>query len=83
MLLSYNDWTKAIDELQLDLDRMSNWTNTWQLFFNPDKCEVMRITHRKDFSIPEYYLSGKKLNVVNRFKDLGSVVRSPFSLNGG
>ena len=40
------------DELQLDLDKMSNWANTWQLRFNSDKCEVMRITHRQDFSTP-------------------------------
>ena len=62
------------NELQLDLDKMSNWTNTLQLRFNPDKCEVMRITHRRDFSTPEYYLSGKKLNVVNQFKVLGIIM---------
>ena len=62
------------NELQLDLDKMSNWTNTWQLRFNPDKCEVMKITHRSDFSTPEYCLSGKKFNVVNQFKDLGIIM---------
>ena len=38
--------------LQSDLDRMTQWTNSWQLNFNPDKCEVMRISHRKDLSLP-------------------------------
>lgn len=69
------------NELQLDLDKMSNWTNTWQLCFNPDKCEVMRITHRRDFSTPEYYLSAKKLNVVNQFKDLGIIMSNYLSWN--
>ena len=62
-----------------DLDRMTEWTNTWQLNFNSDKCEVMRITHQKDFSLPDYNLSGKKLKVVNEFKDLGVIMTSNLS----
>ena len=31
----------------------------------------MRITHSKDLSLPEYYLSDKKLEVTDKFKDLG------------
>ena len=31
------------NDLQLDLDKMSNWTNIWQLRLYRDKCEVMRI----------------------------------------
>jgi hypothetical protein len=38
--------------LQSDLDRITQWTNSWQLNFKPDKCEVMRISHRKDLSLP-------------------------------
>jgi hypothetical protein len=57
--------------LQSDLDRMRNWTENWQLNFNFEKCEVMRITHSKDLSLPEYYLSDKKLEVTDKFKDLG------------
>jgi hypothetical protein len=58
---------------------MSEWTNLWQLSFNLDKCVVMRITHHKDKSIPEYYLSDKKLKVANEFKDLGVIVSSDLS----
>jgi hypothetical protein len=58
---------------------MTEWTNTWQLNFNSDKCEVMRITHQKDFSLPDYNLSGKKLKVVNEFKDLGVIMTSNLS----
>ena len=65
--------------LQSDLNRMSEWTNLWQLSFNLDKCVVMRITHHKDKSIPEYYLSDKKLKVANEFKDLGVIVSSDLS----
>jgi hypothetical protein len=58
---------------------MTEWNNTWQLNFNSDKCEVMRITHQKDFSLPDYNLSGKKLKVVNEFKDLGVIMTSNLS----
>ena len=34
-----------IPALQCDLDRLGVWANKWQMNFNPDKCEVMRITH--------------------------------------
>ena len=50
---------------------MRNWTENSQLNFNFEKCEVMRITHSKDLSLPEYYLSDKKLEVTDKFKDLG------------
>lgn len=53
---------------------MGDWTKTWQLRFNPEKCEVMRITHQRDLTVPEYYLSGKKLKVVNQFKDIGVII---------
>ena len=56
--------------LQSHLDLMSNRAKTWQMTFNPDQCEVMRITHHRDFSIPKYHFFGKPLKVANRFKDL-------------
>ena len=73
------DLEKDKQILQSDLDRMTEWTNTWQLHFNSDKCEVMRITHQKDISLPDYNLSGKKLKVVNEFKDLGVIMTSNLS----
>ena len=60
--------------LQSDLDHMSNWANTWQLRFNPDKCEVMRITHKWDSSEPMYHFLGKTLKVINQFKDLDIIM---------
>jgi hypothetical protein len=39
----------------------------------------MRITHQKDFSLPDYNLSRKKLKVVNEFKDLGVIMTSNLS----
>jgi hypothetical protein len=33
--------------LQQDLDRMVNWTKTWQMIFNPLKCYGLKITKKK------------------------------------
>jgi hypothetical protein len=30
-----------------DLDRMVNWTKTWQMIFNHLKCYVLKITKKK------------------------------------
>ena len=60
--------------LQFDLVRMSDWAKTWQMTFNSDKCEVMRITHQRDLSVPMYHFSGKLLKVVSHYKDLGIIM---------
>ena len=57
--------------LQSDLDSLENWTKSWQVKFNSEKCEVMRITHKQDKSIHPYYLSNTELRFVDSYKDLG------------
>ena len=32
-------------ELQEDVNRLVDWTNTWQMNFNIDRCAVMHISH--------------------------------------
>jgi len=32
--------------LQSDLNSMEEWSDNWQLKFNPDKCKVMHIGHK-------------------------------------
>ena len=36
--------------LQSDLFRLTEWSKTWLLKFNPDKFETMRMTHKQDKS---------------------------------
>ena len=49
--------------LQRDLDTLQCWTHKWTMFFNPGKCEFLRITNKQSrilFSIyyPEYVNQG-------------------------
>ena len=69
----YREINNAEDTLALQsgLDFLENWTRSWKVKFNPQKCEVMRITHKQDKSKHPYHLSNAELKSVNSCKDLG------------
>jgi len=73
-----NEPDKDIPALQLDLNRLSDWANKWQLCFNPEKCEVMHATHSRDRSKPSYFL-GVQLKSVESVKDLGVTIHYDLS----
>ena len=77
----YREINNAEDTLALqsDLDFLENWTKSWQVKFNPRKCEVMRITHKQDKSKRPYHLSNAELKSVNSCKDLGVDVSRDWS----
>ena len=62
--------------LQSDLFRLTEWCKTWQLKFNPDKCETVRITHKQDKSKESYTLdpNGEIPKSVKNIKDLGITI---------
>ena len=64
--------------LQDDLNNLSEWARKWQLRFNADKCESMRITHSRDRSETNYFLE-KPLKDVDNFKDLGVTITRDLS----
>ena len=78
-MTSLRDTKKYIEELQKDLTRLESWSNDWQLKFNTDKCEVMRISKKNDYSSPQYHLSGNQLKAVSEAKDLGIYITSNLS----
>ncbi len=57
--------------LQIDLDKLSNWTSDWQMKFNVEKCRVMYIGINNDNV--EYLINGVELSVTNTEKDLGVI----------
>jgi len=65
------------DILQKDLDSLSEWSEKWQLKFNPAKCKLMHIGSKTE---TEYFMadeSGEKIKVeeIDIEKDLGVSIR--------
>ena len=60
--------------LQADLDRIRNWSNTWRLFLNVNKCSVLTLTLKKTPLQFDYTLGDIILNRVQ--KDLGIFIDS-------
>ena len=68
-------------QLQCDLNTLQKWSENWQLRFHPDKCEVLRITHARDFTSYPYKLSGYTLQSVSETVDLGVALTFNLSWN--
>jgi hypothetical protein len=52
-----------------DIDALQNWESTWQMSFNPDKCEVLRITNKRNKIMANYYIHGQQLQIVDSALD--------------
>ena len=61
-------------QLQDDLRRIGEWSDTWQMPFNVSKCKVMHIGHRNPQSV--YTLKGTALECTDTEKDLGVTITS-------
>ena len=70
--------TRDSEALQLEVDHLLSWASTWQQRFNPDKCEVLRVTHKRDLSIPTYSLC-TSIKSIKCVKDLGITISSDLS----
>ena len=62
------------NRLQEDLLRLEGWERDWAMEFNPDKCEVLRITRKKNPTIFNYTLHGKILKSADTAKYLGVTI---------
>ena len=60
--------------LQNDLNALEKWEQDWSMEFNSDKCEVLRITRKRNPVIFPYKLHNKELNVTNAAKYLGVTI---------
>ena len=63
--------------LQDDLNILEQWEAKWLMSFNPDKCEVLRVTNkRKHILHTQYKIHDRILNTVDKTKYLGVTIQS-------
>ena len=62
--------------LQEDLTVLSEWSNTWKLKLNVDKCKSLTITLRHDPIVCRYSIDATYLDKVEQIRDLGVVLDS-------
>ena len=67
--------------LQDDLNNLQYWERDWQMHFNPDKCEVIRITTKRKIIPSSYFIHGKELNITSKGKYLGITISQNLSWN--
>ena len=60
---------------------LQNWESTWQMSFNPDKCEVLRITNKCNKIMANYYIHSQQLQIVDNTKYLGLTISKNLSWN--
>ena len=61
--------------MQTQIDTLEEWSNTWLLRFNVEKCNVMSITRKISPIKFDYYLGNNHLTKVKEFKDLGVIIQ--------
>ena len=70
MYLTINNQSDCQD-LQRDVSKLEIWEREWLMAFNPEKCEVIRITKAQDQVIFDYQLHGITLQTTKNAKYLG------------
>ena len=65
--------------LQEYLDRLLEWESDWQMAFNPDKCEQIRITNKKKIVQSSYQIHGQVLKEPTKAKYFGVTIDKTLS----
>ncbi len=63
-----------VSNIQTDLNRIVNWTDTWQMTFNSSKCKVLHIGNA-NLNL-DYKMRDIQLETIDTQKDLGIVISS-------
>ena len=66
-------------QLQEILDKLQEWEHKWQMGFNADKCEVIRITNKKRPLCSDYSIHNQQLTIMTETKYLGVTISSDLS----
>ena len=67
--------------LQSDLESLQHWERTWDMEFNPGKCQVIHITRSKSPVKSRYFMHNQELESVDAAKYLGVTISKDLSWN--
>lgn len=67
--------------LQRDLDKLQQWEVSWKMEFHPQKCQVIRITHKKNIIKSNYFIHNTRLEETNTAKYLGVTIDPKMTWN--
>ena len=67
--------------LQSDLDKLQEWERTWDMEFNPSKCEVLHISRARQQIHSQYTLHGEILESVDCARYLGVSITKDLNSN--
>ena len=59
------------DRLQDDLDKLQEWTETWQMNFNAKKCYLLSTHSKRDPALNRYRLNGEEIAKTSHHSYLG------------
>ena len=72
---------KDAESLLDDLNKLQDWETDWQMHFNPDKCELIRITNKRKIISATYHIHNIQLKQAKRAKYLGLTFSNTLSWN--
>ena len=67
--------------LQSDLESLQRWERTWDMEFNPSKCQVLHIARSKNPVMSSNFMHNQKLESVDAAKYLGVSISKDLSWN--
>ena len=67
--------------LQSDMESLQHWERTWDMEFNPGKCQVIHITRSKSAVKSRYFMHNQELDSVDAAKYLGVTISKDLSWN--
>ena len=63
------------------MTHLEAWEKKWQMDFNPDKCEVLRVTLKRKAIVSNYNIHGKVLQTVPAAKYICVTIDSKLTFN--
>lgn len=67
--------------LQEDLNQLQSWAQQWSMSFHPEKCELLRITNKRQPTKTSYVMSEHTLKEVEDKKYLGITINDKLKWN--